>query len=179
MLYSFPNQNIYKNNVLESVAIKSFNFLETIIDNFDHKTWDCDIKTSYNITNNILNFPELHSLKMNVLSHIDNFMRLRNNFYNGYIDASWVNVYEKNFYQEQHVHTSEIRRFICGVVYLTKINSSICFTPNYNPINKFEVTPQFSEIIIFNDDLPHSVDKNKNEGLRVSLAFNFKICERG
>lgn len=178
MLHSYPNDTYYKSTLNENVIKKSYEFIETITDKFTHRTWDCDIRTSYNLTNNILNYPELHSLKMNVLGHLDNFMRLRNNFFNGYIDASWVNVYEKDFYQESHMHVSPVSKFISGVLYLTEVNSPIFFEPHSMPSNKFKVIPNFSDILLFNDDLPHSVAKNENEGLRVSLAFNFKLCER-
>ena len=178
MLHSFPNETFYKNTLNENIINKANDFIETIADKFNHRTWDCDIKTSYNLTENILNFPELHSLKMNVLGHIDNFMRMRNNkFFNGFIDNSWVNIYEKNFYQEPHVHTSAIHRFICGVLYLSHNNSPIVFRSQFKPLSDYQIVPEFSEIILFNDDLPHSVSKNENEGRRVSLAFNFRLCE--
>ena len=38
-------------------------------------------------------------------------------------------------------------------------------------------TPEFSEIILFEDDLPHRVVSNE-EDLRISLAFNFAKCAR-
>ena len=178
MLHAYPNANYYKSTLNENVVKKSYDFLQTIIKDFNHKTWDCNIKTSYNITNNILNYPELHSLKMNVLGHIDNFMRLRNTLFYGYIDDSWVNVYEKDFYQEPHVHTSPVNRFISGVLYLTEVNSPIWFEPLFIPFNRFNIVPDLGDILLFNDDLPHSVAKNEKDGLRVSLAFNFKLCER-
>tara|TARA_R110002020_G_scaffold3527_1_gene15739 strand:+ start:9249 stop:9815 length:567 start_codon:yes stop_codon:yes gene_type:complete len=178
MLYNFPNENFYKSNVNENTAKKSFDFLETIMDKFTHKTWKCDIRTSYSITENILNYPELLSLKMNILGHIDTYMRLRNSFFNGYIDNSWVNVYEKNFYQEPHVHSSPTRKFICGVLYLTENNSPIHIIPHFNHENEFEIVPSFADILLFHDDVPHSVVANKNDGLRVSLAFNFQLCAR-
>ena len=178
MLYNFPNENFYKSNVNENTAKKSFDFLETIMDKFTHKTWRCDIRTSYSITENILNYPELLSLKMNILGHIDKYMRLRNSFFNGYIDNSWVNVYEKNFYQEPHVHTSPTRRFICGVLYLTENNSPIRLIPHFNFENEFVIEPEYGDIIMFDDTVPHSVKPNEKENLRVSLAFNFTLSEK-
>ncbi len=139
---------------------------------FQQKTWDCDIKTSLNYTQNILNCLELHQLKMNILSHIEMYMYRNNKFIDGYIYDSWVNIYEKNFFQEFHVHTHDCYKSISGIVYLTENNSDIVF----NIDNPFNYNPKFADILLFPDDVPHRVLKNSNDSLRVSLAFNYKLC---
>tara|TARA_A100000172_G_C3034154_1_gene107864 strand:- start:620 stop:1159 length:540 start_codon:yes stop_codon:yes gene_type:complete len=178
MLYNFPNENFYKSVLNENVTKTSYEFIETIMDQFKHRTWDCDIRTSYSLTNNILNYPELHSLKMNVIGHVNNFMQLRNNLFNGYIDNSWVNVYEKKFYQEVHSHVSPVKKFISGVLYLTHDNSSLRMMPHMNGASSVTIQPEYGDIILFDDTVPHSVKPNEKENLRVSLAFNFTLSEK-
>ena len=139
---------------------------------FQQKTWDCDIKTSLNYSPNILNSLELHELKMNILSHLEMYMYQNNKFIDGYIYDSWVNIYEKDFFQEFHVHTHDCYKSLSGIVYLTENNSEIIF----NIDNPYNFIPKFADILIFPDDVPHRVRKNTNDNLRVSLAFNFKLC---
>ena len=76
-------KTIYKNKVDESACKQAFEFILKHKDQFIDRTWDCDIKTSINLTNNILNVPDLRILKLNILSHLDNFMTQQNNFFDG------------------------------------------------------------------------------------------------
>ena len=57
------------------------------------------------------------------------------------------------------------------MVYLTEKNSNIIFDANH--VKNF--IPEFSDIIIFEDDMFHRVKSNE-EGLRISLAFNYRKC---
>lgn len=161
-------KTIYKNKVDESACKQAFEFILKHKDQFIDRTWDCDIKTSINLTNNILNVPDLRILKLNILSHLDNFMTQQNNFFDGYIDWSWVNIYEKKFYQEFHRHVDSINKKFSGIVYLTENNSKIQFDIEKAVL----IEPKFCDILIFEDDLEHRVWPNE-ENLRISLAFNF------
>ena len=100
------------------------------------------------------------------------YMYQNNKFIDGYIYDSWVNIYEKDFFQEFHVHTHDCYKSLSGIVYLTENNSEIIF----NIENPHNFVPKFADILIFPDDVPHRVRKNTNDNLRVSLAFNFKLC---
>ena len=93
-------------------------------------------------------------------------------FYDGYISNSWINIYEKNFYQEMHTHEDPINSYICGVVYLTQDNSEIHFA---DPLHTGHVyhKPELGDIVIFEDNLHHRVVENNKDALRVSLAFNY------
>jgi hypothetical protein len=175
MLHNFKNKNYYLSNLDEEVCNQSLNFIEKIQHHFTQKTWECEIRTSFNKTYNILNCIELHGLKMNILSHIDNFMHSRQYVLDGYIEDSWVNIYEKNFYQEYHCHAHPTKKFICGVIYLTQNNSPIILSPNITAHDDNKVIPKFGNIILFNDDVPHRVIPNNNEEIRISLAFNFVL----
>jgi len=164
---------IYKNKLDLDLCKKAFDFVFELKDKFKARSWDCDIKTSLNCTNNILNVTELHPLKLNVISHIENHMRQNKLFFDGFISQSWVNIYEKNFYQEFHTHVSDIANFFSGVIYLTEKNSKIVF----DFVDGIEITPEFGDILIFEDDLPHRVVHNEQD-LRISLAFNYKKCDK-
>lgn len=166
-------KTIYKNKLDSSLCKQAFNFIFQIKDNFQERSWDCDIKTSLNSTNNILNVSELHPLKLNILSHIENYMRQNKLFFDGFISNSWINIYEKNFYQEFHTHENDIDNFFSGVVYLTDKNSKI----EFNIYNRTSIIPEFGDILIFEHDLPHRV-VNNHEELRISLAFNYKKCQK-
>ena len=161
-------KTIYKNKLDETVCQQAHDFILNHKDKFTQRTWNCDIKTSWNLTHNILNIPELRMLKLSVLSHIDNFMTQQRDFYDGFIHESWINIYEKKFYQEYHVHSNSVIKQFSGVLYLTKVNSDIAF----NMKETITVTPQFADILIFEDDTEHRVLPNE-EDLRISLAFNF------
>ena len=85
-------------------------------------------------------------------------------------------VYEKNFFQEYHTHVDPISKFISGVIYLTEKNSSIEFSFSHH-FDSFLFAPKFSDILLFEDSIPHRVINNK-EDLRVSLAFNYRKCDK-
>ena len=106
---------------------------------------------------------------MNVLSHIDNYMHQQRNFLLGCISSSWVNIYEKNFYQELHEHEDTINQSLSGVLYLTEKNSDI----EFNVSNRIKINPEFADILLFPSDTLHRVVPNKEDFLRISLAFNY------
>ncbi len=169
--YQISEVNIYKGKLDQDICMQSSNFVKSYINKFTKQKWDCDLKTSHNLTSNILNIVELRQLKFNILSHIDNYMFQTGNFFDGYIYNSWINIYEKNYYQEFHDHIHEIYKSISGVVYLTEKNSNIIFDSEHTK----SFVPQFSDIIIFEDDMLHRVKSNEEE-LRISLAFNYRKC---
>lgn len=171
MLKEIPNQNYYHGKLNESVVNEAVSFVNKTKDRYTDKSWECDIKTSFSLTDNILNCRELSSLRLNVLSELDNFMYSREVYFNGYIIDSWINIYEKNFYQEFHRHVDETRVHFSGVLYLSEKNSDIEF--DVNSFSRIKITPQLGDIIIFDDNLLHRVCSNQEECLRVSLAFNF------
>lgn len=169
--HQISERKIYKNKIDPEVCRQSFEFIQSFKDKFTEQKWDCDLKTSYNLTSNILNILELRPLKFNILSHIDNYMFQTEKFYDGYIYNSWINIYEKNYYQEFHTHVHDIYKGISGVVYLTEKNSNIIFDTHHAK----SFNPEFSDIIIFEDDMHHRVKSNEEE-LRISLAFNYVKC---
>lgn len=167
---------IYKSNINKDICKDAVDFISQIKNTFSERSWDCEIITSLNTTNNLLNVENLHTLKMHILSHIHQYMYQRKEFFDGYIDSSWANIYKKTFYQEYHDHVNDVAKYISGVMYLTENNSDISFSLKSS--ERFKHTPQFSEILIFEDYIPHRVHPNENEELRISLAFNYKKMDK-
>jgi len=161
--------SIYKSNIEKKTLEDAIQFVNSTKHQFKDKSWDCLIKTSSNVTDNILNCKNLINLKRNIQFHLDEFMYSRDYYYDGYISNSWVNIYEKGFYQEFHYHLSDVERYFSGVVYLTENNSDIEFDIEH----RARITPQLGDILIFDDDRFHRVLPNNNDALRISLAFNF------
>jgi hypothetical protein len=178
MLKTLYKEDYYHSKINDEVCKKSFDFINKTNNSYKEKSWNCKIRTSFNVTDNILNCTELHELKLNIQSHIENFMHLRNNYFNGYIFNSWINIYEKDFYQEEHIHSDDYRKYLSGVVYLSDNNSNLNLHSQHRSNIETNIQPQFADIIIFNDDCPHSVSPNQNEDLRISLAFNYLFVSK-
>lgn len=139
-----------------------------------HQTWECKIRTSYNLTDNILNLRELWPLKFEIEKAIYEYMFENKKFFNGYIYNSWVNVYDKGFFQEFHNHKEDCIKFICGVVYLTSDMSDIEFHID----NRIRITPEFCDILLFEDHDNHRVLPYEGENKRISLAFNYRKVDK-
>jgi len=172
VLKNLSEEQLYESFLDLDICQKAKDLVLKNKDLFTAQSYDCDIKTSLKFSPNILNCVEFHELKMNVLSHIEVCMHQKNLFMNGYIQDSWVNIYEKNFYQEFHVHNHPCYNSLSGVLYLSDKNSDIVF--KYPNSVHFE--PKFGNILLFPDNLPHRVRKNSEDDLRISIAFNFKFC---
>ena len=172
MIKTVYSKSIYHSKVDLEVCKKARELVLQKQELFTDKSWECKIRTSKNISFNILTSVELHQLKMNIISHIENSMFLRGFFIGGFIEESWVNIYEKDFFQEFHDHINPIYKYLAGVIYLSENNSGIVFDTRGQTI-----MPEFGDIVIFPDDLLHRVIPNENEELRISLAFNFRLCK--
>ena len=173
MLKSLVEEHLYESFLDLDICKKAKDLIIKNKDLFTHKTYDCDLKTSFNFTPNILNCAELHELKMNVLSHIEACMHQKNKYMDGYIVFSWANIYEKDYYQEFHDHRNPCFNALSGVLYLTENNSEIVFKQS----DSIYFKPKFGNIILFPDTLHHRVRKNLEDTLRISIAFNFKFCK--
>lgn len=168
------SKEIYKGKIESQVMDKAFDLIAAKHLDMTDQSWDCDIKTSYNLTDNILNVKELWPLKMAILDHINEYMFSHQKYFDGYIKKSWVNIYETNFYQEYHNHRDDCVKFICGVTYLTSSMSDI----EFNIDDRIRITPEPGDILLFDDETLHRVLPNKNENKRISLAFNYQKCQQ-
>jgi predicted metal-binding transcription factor (methanogenesis marker protein 9) len=168
-------EKYYHSKVDSKICEAAFDLINKKNESFTEQSWNCKIRTSFNFTDNISNMVELHTLKMNILSHIENYMHLNEQFFNEYIRNSWANIYEKDFFQEKHMHENFCERYISGVTYLSKNNSDLNLYSKSNPALETRVKPEFADIILFEDDRPHSVSPNLNDDLRISIAFNYVL----
>ena len=154
-------------HLLESI----YAYLESNRDKFTSRSWDCSVRTSLNITQNILYSEEEFKHLANEIENI-----VKNLLYKSFarrtpfhIYESWINIYREHGYQESHTH-----RQGCGVgcLYLTEQNSDIEFIIFSEDI-RTRITPKKGDILFSDGGTWHRVLESKNE--RLSLAFNFVI----
>ena len=165
--------NIFKGQIRKEIIENSLATIHKMKDRMNEVSWNCDIRTSYNLTDNILNIQEFWPLKFSILESVHLYMLNNKKFFDGYIKKSWVNVYEKGFYQEFHNHKDEIVKYICGVGYFTPMSSPIEFGIE----ERVEHKPEVGDVLIFSDDTLHRVLPHKDSDLRISLAFNYQKSE--
>ena len=161
---------ISKGNINKDIIDSSLKVIHSIKDSMTSKDWNCDLRTSSNLTFNILNVQALWPLKFKILEIIHSHMLNNNKFFDGMLSSSWVNIYEKGFYQEFHNHRDDVARCLSGVAYFTPLASPIVFGIE----EPLEIKPEAGDVLVFEDDLLHRVLPNKSDDLRISLAFNYK-----
>ena len=98
----------------------------------------------------------------------------------------WFNLYNKKDYQEWHNHNFAL----ISVIYYLKANSNSAKThfksplpdnpntPDFNPSNIYTwktyfIEPKQDTLVIFKSDLDHSVEAQKEDLTRITLAYNF------
>ena len=161
---------ISKGKIDKDIIDSSLKVIHSMKDSMTSKDWDCDIRTSNNLTYSILNVKGLLPLKFKIYEIIHSHMLNYDQFFDGMINSSWVNIYEKDFYQEFHSHKNSVARCFSGVAYLTPLASPIVFGIDEG----MEIKPEEGDVLVFEDDLLHRVSPNKSDELRISLAFNYQ-----
>jgi len=141
-------------------------YLQSNKQNFKEKTWNCNIKTSMNLSKNILyEVDEFSYVRKDIVEKL-----LKNNLKKSIpfmITTSWINILEENGYQEFHNHTPH---FGSGVLYLTDQNSKIEFSFFPEDTRK-NIVPEKNDLLLFDSNIFHRVLESDKE--RISLAFNF------
>ena len=161
---------ISKGKIDKDIIDSSLKVIHSMKDSMTSKDWNCDLRTSNNLTYNILNIKDLLPLKFKIYEIIHSHMLNYDKFFDGMICNSWVNIYEKNFYQEFHSHKDSVSKCFSGVAYLTPLASPIVFGIE----ESMEIKPEQGDVLVFADDLLHRVLPNKSDELRISLAFNYQ-----
>jgi len=141
------------------------------------------------VETNVLDLPEWKLLKDSVQTELDlivrDFYDLDLNKTKIVITQSWLNVNNDSDHHPMHNHPNSM---MSGVIYLnTGEEDAIRFTDNrFNTRMSFMPVPTMNhpvekgDIILFDSQLPHSVDVAKRKEKRVSLAFNtFVVGELG
>jgi uncharacterized protein (TIGR02466 family) len=98
---------------------------------------------------------------------------------------SWVNIYNKNDYQEFHIHSDSIIStvyFLAGShngakIYFKSPNKNMIQIPytslTERTFDRVYFKPEPGMLLIFNSNLEHSVEKHITDDLRISIACNF------
>ena len=133
----------------------------------------------------ILNdLPDLkNSIEQFIYDYTYNFLDYKKSV-TPYITQSWLNYMNTNEYHHRHDHPNS---FISGVLYINadKNFDSIKFHKNtymqikpdvnkYNDYNSddYYISVNTGQCVLFPSNLQHSVDYNKQNAERISLAFN-------
>ena len=165
--------SIYKSKVNAHVIEAALNYTINNLKNFTSKPWNCNLITSANISTNILyDVIELKYVKEHLEKAIKNLLiQNLNKELPFMIHESWINIIDKNGYQEFHKHEGS---FGSGVLYLTDDNSLIEFCVFPEDIRK-QIHPKKCDLILFESETFHRVLDSDKE--RFSLAFNFQVLK--
>ena len=157
--------------------------------------WDCFVYSSfYNLEQN--NIPEdlLNIIEKKITEYLNDCpkeLRIKGKYI---LTEIWYNIYEKNYFQEPHVHGGSL---FSGCYYL-KFNKNIhhqttFYNPNYDLDYKkidqnscfcFEPDCEEDDLIIFPSNLKHGTKGMKekdSEEIRITISFNVMnpdICLR-
>jgi uncharacterized protein (TIGR02466 family) len=101
-------------------------------------------------------------------------------------NGSWFNIYQKNDYQEKHVHPTSV---ISAIYILTCSDdgAKVFFTTPVSgmyhvkkTVRKQELADQIrcesipGTLLIFPSHLTHAVERHDSDSLRITLSYNFK-----
>tara|TARA_Y100000996_G_scaffold308665_1_gene245356 strand:+ start:411 stop:1031 length:621 start_codon:yes stop_codon:yes gene_type:complete len=133
------------------------------------------------VETNVLDLPDWKILKDVVQTELDlivkDFYKLDLSKVKLVVTQSWLNVNNDGEHHPIHTHTNSM---LSGVIYLnTGEEDAIRFTDNkfntrisFIPIPTINQPVEKGDIILFDSQLPHSVDVAKRKEKRVSLSFN-------
>lgn len=101
-------------------------------------------------------------------------------------NGSWFNIYNRNDFQEIHVHPTSVVSAIY-ILSCERDGARIFFNSPLNnmyhvkkKVNRQEMVDQIicssipGTLIIFPSYLPHAVERHESNSIRVSLSYNFK-----
>lgn len=172
--FSNDNQDELTKIALSEETLKNVNGNYTSVDNY------------------VLDRPELSELKQKILSVIDEYVKniacwTDNEFY---ITQSWFNINPKDTGHHHHYHSNSI---LSGCYYIRAKDTKINFhagenffnsgkflalnTTNFNVFNSpnWFLDVEAGNVVIFPSATAHSVDINKNDEERISVAFNIFV----
>jgi uncharacterized protein (TIGR02466 family) len=102
------------------------------------------------------------------------------------LNGSWFNIYQRNDFQENHVHPTSV---ISAIYILTCSDDGARLFFN-SPVNNMYHVKKTNEtqqtvgqiicksipgtLIIFPSHLSHAVERHESDNLRISLSYNFK-----
>ena len=124
--------------------------------------------------NNIIKYALNDFIEFSNFKNILDTLLKRNTLIKKY--QGWINRYSKDEFQIAHNH-SQINNFSYVFVYFLDIpENSNCFNfCDKNGNNKRYINEKSGDLLIFENTLYHSVDKNNSDQYRYTLAGNIEI----
>jgi uncharacterized protein (TIGR02466 family) len=138
-------------------------------------------------TCNLINIKEFKKLNDWIFEQVKNYSN-RLGYKNNFIcDDAWFNIYNKNDFQEYHIHP---KHSLSAIYFLTSPKEGAARTFFESPISeefqdplsddplvskRVNYYPKAGRLIIFRSNVRHCVERHKSNKLRISLAYNFKI----
>lgn len=187
----FPTPIYYADDILDENEINTLvNRSYDIKNNIKNGKgiWQCDVYTTFQ-TYDVTKDNEFSNLISKISLHVNEFAKSFGSNYEYRCAEGWINIYDKNQYQEFHYHLGST---FSVVYYLSTPEGSgkLIFNnpllPNMMPIKN--ITPNKdntlilesceykaikNRLIIFRSNLQHMVQQGTNQSDRISLAFNF------
>ena len=145
---------------------------------YQSNMWNDNVSSTLGKIPNIIQKFNLNILHNFLSNHVLNYIKELNikptRFY---LHESWFNKIEKYGYQDKHVHSYDT---ISGVYYyeasLFKEEGIEFITENkFGGFNSIMYPFEANRLMLFPGLLEHTVKYKKNDGIRKSLSFNFKL----
>ena len=76
--------NIFKGQIRKEIIENSLATIHKMKDRMNEVSWNCDIRTSYNLTDNILNIQEFWPLKFSILESVHLYMLNNKKFFDAW-----------------------------------------------------------------------------------------------
>tara|TARA_B110000285_G_C15089834_1_gene598425 strand:- start:576 stop:1145 length:570 start_codon:yes stop_codon:yes gene_type:complete len=141
-------------------------------------------KDTYNTSNNQHNIVE--DKKFEVINNfikreVANYLKQIGSTQELKMKGGWLNIYEKNNYQEYHNHPDSV----ISTIYFLNVNKNSAKVSFKNPYREMITldykdnfdnvvyVPENGKLIIFRSHLEHAVEKQTNEDMRITLSHNF------
>lgn len=148
--------------------------------------WNCDLYNTFD-TYDLKKDEKFSNLINKVTAEVNEFKKIYTSNYNYLCNEAWINIYNKNQYQEFHYHPGMT---FSAVYYLSAPEGSgnIVFNnplhPDMLPVKNMDSDTIYNyvncsypakenRLIIFRSFLQHMVAKGNNDKDRISIAFNF------
>ena len=184
----FPTAVYYEEDII------SEEYNETIIDccyriqkvaESGGKGWFTNVYNTLK-THDVVHDKNFEQLNQAVETHIQKFVKTHGSDEYYPLDNGWLNIYQKNDYQEYHYHTDSV---ISAVYYakMPKNSGGLILNspkePDMLPIQGitennefnhtfFKIFPKERSLVIFRSSVQHMVEPGQNECERISVAYN-------
>ena len=187
----FPTSIYYADDILDENEINalidaSYNIKNNIKNG--NKDWRCNVYTTFQ-NHDVTKDNKFSNLISKISLHVNEFAKCFGSDYEYKCGEGWINIYNKNQYQEFHYHPGYT---FSAVYYLSapegsgKLVFNSPLLPDMMPIKNItnekdnaltlpicEYQAIKNRLIIFRSNLEHMVQQGTNQSDRISLAFNF------